>query len=137
MTANSIEAEIIVFNILKQIMKDANKPDGGIYFGLRPVNSCLEDLVINTLALDRHPGMQKGVVVVNVHVPNLSACINGINDHSIPNRSRINYLSRLVEKAIENDYGDYGNCRVQQDNMEYEEKSSYNSIRIDFSFSNI
>ncbi len=137
MGANSIEAEVIVFNILKQIMKDANKPSGGIYFGLRPINSTKEDLVINTLALDRKPGMQKGVIVVNVHVPNLSASINGFNHNSLPNRTRINYLSKLVEKAIENDYSDYGNCQVQQDNMEYEEKSSYNSIRINFNYSNI
>lgn len=79
---------------------------GEVYLDSRPDNSVLEDVVINSLPVTGEQ-LQRAVVNVNIHVPNLSLTINGQPDTSQPNRKRIKVISDivipLIKDAIIND----------------------------------
>lgn len=79
---------------------------GEVYLDSRPDNSILEDVVINSLPVTGEQ-LQRAVVNVNIHVPNLQLTINGQPDTSQPNRKRIKVISDivipLIKDAIIND----------------------------------
>lgn len=73
---------------------------GGIYKLQRPVNSIKEDVVINSITLNANQ-LQEGVLNVNIHVPNLSVSVNGVQDNSQPDFSKLKALTALAVSSLE------------------------------------
>jgi hypothetical protein len=100
MSYTSIEVINVLYQTISNsaILSDAKKPNGKLCKMERPLNSVLEDIVVNGISLDRDE-LQEGVLNVNVYVPNL---INPAtpNDKSQPDTARILYLSKLTNQAL-------------------------------------
>jgi hypothetical protein len=68
---------------------------GDVFAGSRPVDHRSEAVSINCLPVTGDQ-LQKAVVNVNIHVPNLELTINGQPDNSQPNRVRLKIISDIV-----------------------------------------
>lgn len=75
------------------------KPSGKIVIGQRLTNSKTEDVIINSLYHDFEQ-LQRGVLNINVYVPNLKS------DNAIPNINRLNQLGKLILPIIKDEFGD-------------------------------
>ena len=74
---------------------------GGVYPWERPKNSDKEDIVINGLPITADQ-QQRGVFNVNIHVPNLKGLeINGNSDDTIPDITRLKFITNLVVSKIQ------------------------------------
>lgn len=131
-----------VVNILYSHVKnsilfaDMKKASGGLYKFQRPANSIKEDVVINSLSVNREE-VQQGIVNVNIHVPNL--IISG--DSSQPNTKRLDELSDLFQQAFEGEIweanGQY-EFNIQQDILFQDSNNQhYINFRIEFNSINI
>jgi hypothetical protein len=118
------------------LMNDVKKPNGKLCKLERPLNSVLEDVVINGLGLNRED-VQEGLLNVNVFVPNLILPSNP-NDKSQPDTARLTYLLDLANTALgEGDEiweatGQY--CfNLQQENIFQDENNQhYINLRVEF-----
>jgi hypothetical protein len=72
MSYTSIEVINVLYQTIANsaVLSDVKKPNGKICKMERPLNSVLEDIVINGISLDRDE-LQEGVLNVNVYIPNL------------------------------------------------------------------
>jgi hypothetical protein len=132
---------IAVVNMLNQyilhtaLLTDLNKPNGKLCKYKRPLNSVLEDIVINGLDLIKDD-IDETVLNVNIYVPNLE--IPNSTDRSQPNNKRMLYLSQLGNEAFQNgeeiwDEADEYCFRYQQDTvMEDDNNQHYINFRIEF-----
>jgi hypothetical protein len=95
----------------------------------RSLDSNAEDIVINSLPVNNNQ-LQSGIVNVNVHVPNIQD--NGLTgqDNSQPNIKRIKEISDLVILALDNTFGSFYNCTVQQQNLIQDKDDFFNNIRL-------
>jgi hypothetical protein len=86
----------VIDEIYKQLNVSPLKTaiNGGIYKLQRPKDSVKEDVVINCLGMDGEQ-LQKGMVNVNVFVPDIPVNINGVQQKQ-PNFSRLKVLSTLA-----------------------------------------
>jgi hypothetical protein len=122
------------------LMKDVKKPNGKLCKYQRPLNSVLEDVVINSLGLNRED-VQEGVLNVNIYVPNLILLSNAA-DKSQPDTARLTYLLNLANIALgegEEIWEASGNyCfELQQDNLFQDENNQhYLNLRVEFNSSN-
>jgi hypothetical protein len=124
-------------NILYQYLKAsalATEITGGIYKRQKPVNSANEDIVINCLPVNNLQ-LQRAVANVNIHVPNKPVFVNGVNDTSHPDHSRLQELAGIAEPILQ-DHSvgqDYG-FSIQQQQLIQDEGSDFHYInfRIDF-----
>jgi hypothetical protein len=118
------------------LMTDAKKPNGKLCKYERPLNSILEDVVINSLGLNRED-VQEGVLNVNIFVPNLILPSNPA-DKGQPDTARLNYLLNLANIALgegEEIWEATGNyCfELQQDNLFQDENNQhYLNLRVEF-----
>lgn len=118
------------------LMTDVKKPNGKLCKYQRPLNSILEDVVINSLGLNRED-VQEGVLNVNIFVPNLNLPSNAA-DKSQPDTARLTYLLNLANTALgegEEIWESTGNyCfRLQQDNLFQDENNQhYLNLRVEF-----
>lgn len=118
------------------LMTDLNKPNGELCKYQRPLNSRAEDVVINSLTLERDD-IDEGVFNVNVCVPNLVFPDNP-EDKSRPDTKRIDYLSELGNRALgegEEVWDPLGNwCfKLQQDQLvEDTNNQHYINFRVEF-----
>ena len=71
---------------------------GGLYKLRRPVNSSQEDVVINSLSIGEG-NLQRGIVNVNIHVPDLVVKLNGEVQNQ-PNIKRLGELSSLAHDIL-------------------------------------
>lgn len=118
------------------LMTDVKKPNGKLCDDERPLNSELEDVTINGLALVKDD-VDEAVLNVNIYVPNLKFPKDPA-DKSQPNTARLTELSKLGNKAfldgeeIWDDAGEY--CfKYQQDTvMKDENNQRYLNFRIEF-----
>lgn len=124
------------------LMTDAKKPNGKLCKFERPLNSVLEDVVINSLGLNR-ADVQEGVLNVNIYVPNLELLTPNEADRSQPDSARLLYLSSLANNALgqgEEIWEETGNyCfNIQQDSI-YQDTNNqhYVNFRVEFSSQNI
>ncbi len=134
-----------VVNILVSYIKnkadfwnDAKKPNGGLYKFQRPNNSVSEDIVVNSLPLNRE-AVQEGILNVNLYVPNL-VFADRPDDKSQPDTARLTYLANLFNTHFGEFDGDNGNYTfiIQQDNIFQDENNQhYINFRIEFSSVNI
>lgn len=72
---------------------------GDVFLDSRPDNNRNECVVINSLPITGEQ-LQRAVVNVNIHVPNLQLTINGQPDTSQPNRIRLKIISDVVIPLI-------------------------------------
>jgi len=141
----SIEAVEIVYQHLKNsvLFTDAKKPNGSLNKYQRPAGSGLEDVVVNSIVMGR-AAVQRGVLNVNVYVPNLELPGNSNIDRSQPDYIRLTELAKLTELALpETDIKIPGRnelvtFEIQQDTGPYEDNGQhFLNFRIDFRTLNI
>lgn len=135
MSKTSLEVVNILYQRVKNgiLFSDAKKPNGGLYKFQRPANSVKEDVIINSLPIDRS-AVQQGVLNVNTFVPNL---VIG-SDNSQPNTARLTELAVLFNQAlgegneVSDIVGDYI-FNIQQDNIFSDTNNQhYINFRIEF-----
>lgn len=95
----------------------------------RALNSVLEDIIINALPID-NAQLQSAVININVHVPNILVGTGEVQDESQPNLKRIKELTDLCIAAVDNSYGSFYNCSVQQQVLIQDKSEFYNNIRL-------
>lgn len=95
------DTDTMLANILKGDGVVTSTITGGIYSGddARPDNSTKEDIAINTIDLTQEYLPQLGVSNVNIHVPDITVRINGV-DQTKANRARLKQLTELVVKTL-------------------------------------
>lgn len=137
----TLDAMTILYGYIKasELFTSPRKPNGGLYKGQRPANSTLEDVVINSLVMNR-ADVQAGVFNVNLFVPNLEIMLNGIMDKSQPNTARLTELSGIfsnVMREVWADDGDY-TFNIQQDQLFSDTNNQhYQNFRIEFYSQNL
>jgi hypothetical protein len=119
------------------LVSDPTKLTGGIY-KKRPTNSNKEDIEVNSLGVTNEQ-LQRGVINVNVFVPNKPVDVNGIQDTQQPDFVRLKELTDLAVATLKDvNVGDYS-FDIQQQNMIQDQDTSeyYSNIRIDFFYINL
>jgi hypothetical protein len=110
------------------------KLTGGIY-KTRPTGSTKEDIEINSLGIPNDQ-LQRGIVNVNIFVPNIPVSVNGIQDLKQPNYPRLKVLTDLAIATLKDVWaGDY-TFDVQQQNLipvdDEQAAETYSNIRLEF-----
>jgi hypothetical protein len=129
---NAFEAVDIVFKRLYEGPLD-KAISGEIYKHESPTNSLFEDVVINSLTVGNEQ-LQRGLIVVNMYVPNKSMRINGLEGTRITNHERLLVLSKIALEELNEFWDDEGNyCfEVQQHSIDQDELGPFLSIRMNF-----
>jgi hypothetical protein len=116
-----------------------NKPtiSGGIYKLVRPFNSILEDITINSLPItDDVTG--ECLVNVNIHIPNIEVKVSGGANSSFPDLFRLKSLTETVIGLLNdvkvNDYYFFVSGQAILQNEARNEY--YSNLRITFLFKN-
>lgn len=126
-----------IVNILVGVLQDAGLTITGAVYrqGERPINSKLEDVVVNSLPVTNGQ-VQQTVANVNAHVPNLNININGIGNAQ-PDLVRLETITSQVCAAVDEQYFSDHWFFVQQQSFFSEAQETYSNIRIEFYFENI
>lgn len=134
---SNLQAVDIVFGYLKGSVLD-EAITGEVMKHRRVANSTKEDVIINSLALN-NTQLQKGILNVNIHVPNLSIPTEqtGVRDNGYPNSVRLNQLTDLAIPLLKDEWGTDYDFDIEQINLITEETSSFNNIRIIFQALNV
>ena len=116
------------------LMTYGAKPLGGLFKYQRPEGSRSEDVVINSLPVNRTQ-LQRGIINVNIFVPNMTS------DSSLPNLKRLKELAELMEQSFLGEVwsvnGDY-NFEIEADNLMPDENNQhYLNFRIEFRSKNL
>ncbi len=125
----------VIFKRLNTLVKPSIS--GKVYKLRRPLNSKLEDIVINALPIsDEIP--QECIVNVNCYAPNIETKISGVSTLS-PDTKRMKEVAELVAETLEDvDAADYhyfiSNQAVLQDESSDEH---YTNFRVTFLFTDI
>lgn len=113
-----IEAVNIFYNYINSsnLLSDSKKPKGGLYKYERPENSTKEDMVINSIGLNRDP-VQKGVLIFNIYVNNLDPNIvpSVGTGRNVPDTARILYISKLFQSILQEDGSEEKEIWINQD----------------------
>lgn len=107
---------------------------GKIYKGIRPTNSKLEDVAVNTLVLGTG-SRQRGVANINIHVPDIEAGPVGAK-YFAPNETRLNQLTNIIKPLIEEGDGPDFSYWIEGTNVfqEPEIDQHYMNFRLAFTF---
>lgn len=135
----SIEVVNMLYQYIShsEIYSDVNRPNGKLCKFEQPLNSILENVVINGLSMIKD-NIDEAVLNVNIYVPNLKLPDN-LADRSQPDTGRLLVLSKLGNKAFKDgdeiwdDAGEY--CfKYQQDTVMPDENNlqHYLNFRIEF-----
>ncbi|MNK30204.1 hypothetical protein D3C87_486190 [compost metagenome] len=136
----SSEAVDILYLYLKgsELFSDPKKPTGELCKGDRKENSKIEDVVINTLGLNRNP-VQSGFIYLNLYVKNLDPLrVPDIGSgKNMRDTARLKYLSKLAHKVLEGDNGELwigqDVCfEIESDTIEEDGDMHYASFKIEF-----
>lgn len=95
----TFDTDKILFLLLKNDAAIAAEITGGVYRMSRPLNSELEDIVVNTIVLSQEFYPQIGTSNVNIHVKDMSANIGGVKQQ-MPNTERLAELSEFVLTSL-------------------------------------
>lgn len=145
MSKTKVEVVNILYNYLRSslLISDPKKPTGGLSKLRRSENSRKEDVVVNVIGgLTREP-VQKGLLIINIFVPNLDPNVyphlNG--DRTQPDTARLLHLSKLFQSSMEGtvweEQGDYA-FEIQQDGIDEDTNNQhYAWFRIEFYSINI
>ncbi len=89
----------ILFEALSSNSDLVNEITGGVYNGERPLNSKLEDVVINTIVLSQDSYPQFGVSNINIHVKDMSINFGGVQQF-MPDNVRMATISEKVLSIV-------------------------------------
>lgn len=139
MSITSSGAINILFDFIKEsdLLTGLKKVSGNLFRLQRPINSAKEDVVINSLTMDRDD-VQNGVLNVNIYVPNKSITVGGITDKTQPNTTRLEELSNISNTVLGNGnevWSEDGSIsfNIQQDVIFADENNQhYINFRIEF-----
>ncbi|WP_159467940.1 hypothetical protein [Dyadobacter sp. 3J3] len=126
-----------IFKILKSDPTLAYAITGSIYKSVRPADSKLEDIVVNTIALS-DGSLQKGVSNVNIHVVDLQQGPAN-KPFFVPNESRLQTLVEILKSILNNIYGSDFSLYIASTALirQPEINQHYMNIRINFIFENL
>jgi len=134
---NTFDIETIIYQELN-VSAITNVISGKVYKNSRPLNSNKVDVVVGSLPINAEQ-LQRTVVNVNVHAPNLKLSINGIQDNTQPDVATLKTITALVISALtDKAFTDYY-FDVQQQVLFKDETSDehYSNIRINFLSENL
>ena len=95
----TFDTDSILYKVINSTTGITSVLTGGVYVGERPLNSTLEDIVINTITLTQDYLPQLGASNVNIYVTDVNATIKGVTQ-KVANRARLSQLSSLVLDAL-------------------------------------
>ncbi len=84
-----------IVNVIYEFLSSANLPISGGVYKRRPTGSTQEDVVIGSLPINNEQ-VQQTVLNINVHIPNITVVVNGIQDNTQPDSKRLNEVTKLV-----------------------------------------
>jgi hypothetical protein len=127
-------------NVLYELLKNSSLKSaitGKVYKRQRPVNSVLEDVVINSLPISNEQ-LQQCVSNVNVFVPDIQIVTDGVFD-KVADEVRLSELSILAVQILTDGISGDFTWDIQQQTLikDDESDSHYINIRINFFVSNI
>jgi hypothetical protein len=130
----TFDQDEILFQLLNGSSALKAAISGGIYVGVRPDNSVLEDVVINSVVV-ADGSIQLGVANVNIHVADRDVTSGG-KTYKAPNVSRLKAITNIVYPLVQEVYGDFYVFFVENQNTirEPEIKQHYVNLRIRFEF---
>lgn len=131
----NLESVDDVFNLIN-IAQVRNEISGVISKNVRPTNSNKEDIVINSLTLNNQQ-LQRGIVNVNVHVPNLQISTSTGIDNEVPDHTRLSFITKLIVPLLKDIWSDNWDIDIEQINLVREDKSSFNNIRVTYQSINV
>jgi hypothetical protein len=132
----TLDTDDVLYDLLKNSsLKSAIT--GKVYKRQRPVNSNLEDVVINSLPITNEQ-LQQCVSNVNVFVPNEKITVGETVD-SVANEARLKQLVALAVTVLTDGINGQFTWDIQQQTLikDDESESHYINIRIQFFVSNI
>lgn len=131
-TALDVRTEL--FKILNRSTALKSAITGGIYKGVRPANSVLEDVVVNTIVLGTG-SRQRGVANVNIHVKDSEAGPVGAK-YPVPNEARLTTLSNIVKSILDEGDGVDFSYFIESTNVIQQPEISqhYMNFRMSFTF---
>ena len=91
------DIKLFFYNLLKESTLK-NEVNGGLYYyGIRPRDSRLEDIIVGYTTSTAEQ-VQEGVVTINVHVPDIDTFDNG---QFVENVQRCNELQQIAQSWID------------------------------------
>lgn len=101
-----------------------------------PSNSDKEEIVVNSITVDNETA-QIGISNVNIHVPNISVKIDGI-DQEQPNNKRFTALGNIAKGILESGFGSNYNywTENQQKVRDPQTGNWYLNFRVRFKYHN-
>ncbi len=90
-----------------------------------------EDVTVNSLPINNEQ-IQQAVININVHIPNVTVVVNGIQDNTQPNSKRLNEVTKLVIEQVNEKYFADHWCYVQQQNVFDDELEHFSNIRLNY-----
>lgn len=143
MAVTSAQAVLDLVALLKTspLVSGSHQITGKVQAFQRPLNSTKEDVIVNSLTLDRDV-VQKGMLNVNLYVPNelLQNKVTGEVDASQPDMERLAYLSQVASDFLKDHWYGGGtlNFEVQSDNL-FPDKNNehYINLRVEFRALNV
>ena len=129
----TFDTDAFLFGILKGTAAITSGITGGVYAGQRPLNSELEDITINTIALTQEFEPQLGTSNINIHVADQSVTI-ATAQQKMANRTRLKEISELVLEAIRSSKITGVGYTIENQTMiqEVETEQHYVNIRINW-----
>jgi len=136
MMKTGFDTDNVLYDVLK-ISSLKSAIAGNVYKRLRPVNSVLEDVVINSLPITNQQ-LQTCISNVNIFVPDKQITVNGVVT-KVPNEERLEELTVMAVQILADGIkGDFTWDIQQQAFIQDDESDShYSNIRIEFFVSNI
>lgn len=132
---SNLNAIDTVFSILNSSPLK-NLISGRVAKNVRPTNSVSEDIVINALPVNNSQ-LQRGIINVNIHVPNMIINTGGITDRATPDHNRLSQLTEMAIPVLKDVWGSDWDIDIEQINLIREETSSFNNIRIIYQAINV
>jgi hypothetical protein len=132
-----LDQSTAIYKVLKAQSTIAYAISGGIYKTLRPADSVLEDIVVNTITLS-DGSLQRGVSNVNIHVADIQQTIGGKQFYA-PNEARLNTLTNLVAPLLKSYFSDDFSFKLANTSLvrEPEINQHYVNLRINFIFEDL
>lgn len=125
----------VIFKRLNTLVKPSIS--GKVYKLRRPLNSKLEDIVINALPIiDEIP--QECIVNVNCYVPNIDTKISGVSTSS-PDTKRMKEVAELVSGSLDNVDASDHHYFISNQAIIYDDSTDehYTNFRVTFLFTTI